>query len=83
MATSGGRPFQPPNPAPGALDIRFGEAIGLGLRCRNLSKSVNPWFGIIPVIRKISAQQKENKEEIFMIPINKESERQKNIYFSI
>lgn len=61
MATSGGRPFQPPNPAPGTLDIRFGEAIGLGLRCRNLSKSVNPWLGVIPVIRKISAQQKEKE----------------------
>lgn len=61
--TSGGRPFQPPNPAPGTLDIRFGEAIGLGLRFRNLSKSVNPWLDIIPETRKISAQQKRKREK--------------------
>ncbi|KAJ0520619.1 hypothetical protein HanIR_Chr10g0461401 [Helianthus annuus] len=37
IVTSCGKPFQP---------VRSGEAMGLGLLCRNLSSSVNPWFAI-------------------------------------
>jgi hypothetical protein len=40
------------------LEIRFEEAIGLGLLCRSLSKSPNPWLDIIPDTRKISTHKK-------------------------
>jgi hypothetical protein len=56
--TSWGRPFQPPKPVPPTLEIRFEEAIGLGLLCRSLSKSPNPWLDIIPDTRKISTHKK-------------------------
>lgn len=56
--TSWGRPFQPPSPVPPTFDIRFEEAIGLGLLCRSLSKSPNPWLGIIPETRNISAHKR-------------------------
>lgn len=48
-------PFQPPSPVLDTLDIRLEEAIGLGLLCRSLSKSPNPWLDIIPDTLNISA----------------------------
>ena len=52
--TSWGSPFQPLNHARVTFDIRFAEPIGLGLLCRYLSSSPNPWFGSIPETLKIS-----------------------------
>ena len=46
--TSWGSPFQPAIPVPATFDIRFEEAMGLGLLCRSLSRSPKPWLASSP-----------------------------------
>lgn len=71
MNTSGGSPFQPPIPVPATFDMRFDEAMGLGLLCRSLSRSPYPWFGIMPETRRISGYKEGVKDVNKVMKIKK------------
>lgn len=58
ILTSCWSPFHPLKPVPMLFEIMSEFAIGLGLPYCSLSKSLNPWLGVLPEILNISANIK-------------------------